>query len=76
MKKITKCVPTWHIMRGSLLRNQFSNFKSVQDGSLFISFFDKTNWLNSQSIKEVMVEKCHLQKNNFWSQFLFPINTI
>lgn len=69
-------MPTGHIMRGSLLRNQFSNFKSAKDGSLFISFFDKTNWLKPKLIKEAKAEKCSLQNFNFWSQFLFSINTI
>ncbi|WP_461629526.1 hypothetical protein [Labilibaculum euxinus] len=76
MKKITKSMPAGHIMLGSLFRNQIFKFRSVTDDSLFISFVAKANRLMIILIKEVKTEKRHLQNFNFWSQFLFPINTI
>lgn len=76
MKRKTISMPKWHIMLGSLIRNQIFKFKSVIDDTLFISFIDKTNWLTPKLYERAKAEKCDSQKFNFWSLRLLPINTI
>ncbi|PKQ62005.1 hypothetical protein BZG02_13780 [Labilibaculum filiforme] len=61
MKRITKYMPKRHIMLGSLVRNQFFNFKSVKDDVLIIWFLDKIIWLNFKLIKEAKATMCYLQ---------------
>lgn len=76
MKRKTISMPKWHIMLGSLIRNQIFKFRSVIDDTQFILFIDKTNWLTPKCYASAKVEKCDSQKFNFWSLRLLPVNKI